>query len=476
MTQSSSPNTRQHPSTDSQDSAPTSTVAIASDGRPVESLPPVRLFEAESLEEQVTVVDERTWLTRAVAGIGRGFQWLFGMASLVAGLALLATLPIAQFLSLGYLLEASGRIARTRKFRSGFIGIAKAGQIGSIVMGTWLMLLPLWVIADFADAAELIDPGSDVARGWRVALVTVTVLMVVHILSVWACGGRLRQFFWPLLAPFSLGVWVFRRFFSPILRANQKQGKRHSFVRRLLADIGRVPPLSNWFVPLIVWRQLRQGRTYVRSRDAVWEFIVSLRLPYYFWLGVRGFCGAVAWLFFPAVLLIGSVNLQPPLGVFSGLAGSFSLAVVLLYLPFLQAHFAAEGRLSAMFELVEIRNKFRRAPIAFWFALLTTLLFALPLYFLTVEYTPREIAFLPGIIFVAFIWPARMFAGWALARSERRERPRHFLFRWSARLLAVPVVLYYVLMIFLMQYLHWHGEFVHFEQHAFLVPAPFLGL
>ena len=47
-------------------------------------------------------------------------------------------------------------------------------------------------------------------------------------------------------------------------------------------------------------RRLPGGRFYTEPRDAVWDFTVSLRLPYYFWLGARGYAGALAWL---AVLL-----------------------------------------------------------------------------------------------------------------------------------------------------------------------------
>ena len=51
---------------------------------------------------------------------------------------MLAAIPIVQFLSLGYLLEAGGRIARTGRFRDGFIGVRTAARVGSIVLGTWI--------------------------------------------------------------------------------------------------------------------------------------------------------------------------------------------------------------------------------------------------------------------------------------------------------------------------------------------------
>src|SRR5258707_15306118 len=98
--------------------------------------------------------------------------------------------------------------------------------------------------------------------------------------------------------------------------------------------------------------------------------------------------------------------------------------LVLLYLPFMQANSAAENRFVAIFEVGKVRQQFRRAPLAFWFALFVTLLFALPLYLAKIELTPRQAAWLPSLFFVAFIWPARFLTGWALARARKQEKPR----------------------------------------------------
>ncbi len=51
-------------------------------------------------------------LVRRVVGvIASTMEWLFGAAVLLVGLAVLAALPLLQFLSLGYLLEAGARVA-----------------------------------------------------------------------------------------------------------------------------------------------------------------------------------------------------------------------------------------------------------------------------------------------------------------------------------------------------------------------------
>jgi hypothetical protein len=226
------------------------------------------------------------------------------------------------------------------------------------------------------------------------------------------------------------------------------------------------------------WYSLRlalRRDAYARARDAVWDFVAGLRLPYYFWLGLRGFAGAVAWLVLPVSLLAAASRLPPGAGTVVGLVGGGMLALVLLHLPFLQARFAAENRLACMFEIRAMRRSFGRAPVAFLVALAFTLALALPLYLLKIEIVPREAAWLPSLLFVVSIFPARFLTGWALARSSRRHAPRLWLFRWTSRLAMLPLVAFYVLLVYFTQYLSWYGVWSLYEQHAFLVPAPFLG-
>jgi hypothetical protein len=189
--------------------------------------------------------------------------------------------------------------------------------------------------------------------------------------------------------------------------------------------------------------------------------VVSLRLPYYFWLGARGFAGAFLWLLIPVGTLI--VAAQMPAdkgGALLSLLGGFLLMLVALHLPFLQAHFALENRFRALFEVRAVRRMFQRAPVAFWLSLFITLLFALPLYLLKIELPPREIAWLPSLLFVVFIFPARLLTGWAVGRALRREQPRHWFFRWTSRLALIPVVFFYVFFVYLTQYLSWNGSSV----------------
>jgi hypothetical protein len=353
-------------------------------------------------------------------------DWLFGLVALTALLAACSVIPVLNFLSLGYLLHVSGRVVRTGRIRDGFIGMRKASVLGSIAAGTWLVVWPARLVSGFWKDAEIIAPGSSISTLWHVGLILVTALTLLHI--AWAClrGGKLRHFLWP----------------QP---------------RRFL-------------------RWLKAPGKFAGLQGLITDYILDLRLPFYFWLGLRGFVGALAWLILPVGILLAAT--RAPLGgsILLSLLGGFLLLLVAVHLPFLQAHFAQTDRFSALFELREVRRLFLRAPLAFWFALLITLLFAVPLYLLKIELTPRELAWLPSLLFVIFIFPARILTGWAMSRALRHEQPRHWFPRWLARLGIVPIALAYTLVVYFTPYLSWNGAMSLLEQHAFLVPAPLMAL
>ncbi len=384
-------------------------------------------IEAELVEvaappavDSTALEDRRGIFRRVVSGVRQAVEWIFGCAALIVGLAILATIPVAQFLSLGYLLEVSGRIARTGRLRNGFVGVRKAARLGGFVLGAWICLWPLRGISTLLTSARIIDPESPMSQRLGLGLLVGTVLISVHIASVAWRGGRLRSFLWP----------------API-----------RFVRSLFS---------------------RQA--YADARDALARFVTSLRLPYYFWLGARGFVGGWIWLAVPVTML--ALTREAPL---LGLLGGMLLTFMILYVLIAQTHFAAENRFGAMFEWRALRRTFKHAPVAFLTALVAALVFATPLYLFKIEITPREATWLPSLFFIVFAWPARILSGWAYARGRRRERPRFILVRWAARLAMLPVAALFAFITFITQYTSWYGVWSLYEQHAFLVPAPFLG-
>ncbi len=379
-------------------------------------------------ESQALPPPARSWARalcrRIIRSLGSAAEWLFGLASLVVILSTLAAWPVVQLLSLGYLLESSARVARSGRLRDGLVGVRRAARIGGMALGIWLALLPAWLVESLARSAELIDPGSRIARNWRAALVIVTVLTFFHIAVAVSRGARLRHFLWPLGHPF----WLFRR--------------------------------------------LRAGGLYAQTRNAVWSYVAALRLPHYFRLGLVGFLGTLAWLAVPASL-IAAGGRQPLLGVL----GALVLALIVPYLPFLQVHYAVEGRLVALFSRARSasvfdgpRGRSRLLLLFCWWRRRSRSTCSRSKWF------RADAAWLPSLVFVVFLAPARLLLGWAYARSGRREEPRHWLLRWMGRLAIIPAALLYVLVVFLAQYTSWEGVTSLYDQHAFLLPVPFLNM
>lgn len=417
-----------------------------------------RLELPPPLPWQASVDEPRTWRSWIAATswttclyVSSGIEWAFGLFSIGVGLAILSSIPVLCLLNFGYLLEISGRIGRTGKFTAGFIGIRQAARLGSIILGAWIVLLPLRATEATVTAARLIGNAQQV-RLWSMLHIVLCVVLVTHIAIACGRGGRLRHFFWPLPAPWVLLGGLGR--FAYCLVTFQWGRIIRAIGRRIAAAWGIVRhPLASF------------GAWYYPARDTVWDFALALRLPYYFSLGFRGFVATWIWLLIPTVMLAAGQRFPA-----IGFLGAFLLAVVVLYLPFLQARFASENRFRAMFELRAVRRAFCRAPLMFLLALSGTLLFALPLYLLYIEYPPEQILALPAIVFVAFIVPARFLAGLAYACAMHRERLAHWLFRWPARLLCLPVAAFYVLILFFVQYVSQDGRLNLFDQHAFVMP------
>lgn len=354
------------------------------------------------------------------------FELVFGVVSLFALLAFLAAIPIVNFLALGYLLEAEGRVARTGKLRYAMPLLPLAPKLGGIAFGTWCWWWVVRLVSDAASDAALIAPGSGVAIGWRIFLTALTVFVSIHLVLAIARGGRLRLFFWP--TPLN-GLWL--------------------------------------------WRQLQRGDYASMAGSAVKEFIAALRLRHHFWLGLRGFASAFALLFVPTALFSALNDTSKPGQVILTLIGGFCLVLMLSWVPFLQARFAAENRLSAMLELRAIRELFRRTPIVWFLAVVVLYALALPLYLFKLFEIPQDMLWMLTPIFIVSSYPARIFVGWAYARAVKKERRGWFIVRWACRLLLLPLLGFYVFLLFFTPAVDAVGRAVLFQHHAVLLPWPF---
>lgn len=158
-----------------------------------------------------------------------------------------------------------------------------------------------------------------------------------------------------------------------------------------------------------------------------------------------------------------------------GLIGAVSMSAVMLYLPMLQILLAVRNRFSAMLDVRSIRGIFARAPWCCAGSLVVLCLLAIPLYLLRIEAPPRELLWLPSMVFVLLMLPAKLLIGGAMGLGSRRPAKRHWLLRWPAKFVALAGVLVYVGALYVAQFVAWQGAFVMYFQHAVLVPAPLLG-
>lgn len=354
-------------------------------------------------------------------------RMLFGIVCLVLFLAVIAAIPLVNFIALGYLLDVEGRVARTGKIRLAFPLLDIAPRLGTIVIGTGLWLIPLILLSGAAADAHLIDPGGSSDQTLHFLNRVLSVLVAVHLCLALARGGTFSCY----LRPFKNGIWLVK--------------------------------------------QLRSGGYWERAALNVSTFVSSLKLGKNFSLGLRGFLGAFVWLLVPSLMFASASAPEGGQGgpVFVTLLGGLSLVIVLGWLPLLQAHFAAENRLSAMFELRVIRRKFKRTPVAWMLALIVVYVLSLPLYLFKVAALPRDAVWGITLIFVATIYPTKILLGWVYHRASCKTRNAWFGWRWLSRTLIVPLLALYVFLLFFTQFIGIHGNRVLLEHHVFLLPVPF---
>lgn len=365
---------------------------------------------------------------RLMSFIGWSIRGSFCIVSLVVLLATLTAIPIFQLIAFGYLLSVAGGLAGGVRFRDCLPHLRQAGQIGLAALAIILAALPTQLLSHWESVAYLINPDSNQAVAMRVLAITCSALATIYLLWAWVRGGRLKHYLWP-------------------------QPKR--FLRE-------------------GWR----WSTWKTAPDRLWDFTTSLELPRYFWLGLRGAIGTLIWLI-PAMIIVAAFrNGETGLAGLVGFVSLIFLGIGMMYLPMLQAHFAAENRFSALFAVRTIRRNFRCAPWTWLVAMVIALVLTpIPLYLLKIEATPREVMWLPCLVFIAFILPARVATGLALRRARRLEPSTSrwgTISRWLVRLFMPFVVGIYLLFVYVSQYTSWDGLLTWVQQHAILIPVPFL--
>ena len=378
-------------------------------------------------------------LRRALRGVWNAL-WV------VIFLAVLATVPILQVAVLGYLMEVAARVARQGRFSAGCIGWDLFGRWGTWALGTAAVLAPLGAISYWRYLAYLVNAEGPEPASLDPGFALTVCAVFFHLVTAWYAGGKWRHFLWPAWFPLVI-LWLI-------------------FSSR---------PAQQWFPPAIWWKAVRERRFIREVTEIIWRRLCELRFFYYFRLGLQGLIGTIAWLFVPVFLMALAFEQGKPVAGLLGAVGAIGYGWVIIYMPFLQTAFAVTDRWKDMFRVATVRRAYRHAPVAMLTAWLVTFGLTLPLYLLKIEYTPRELAWLPAVIFVVLGLPGRWLTGWAWGRAMRREAPSPLWIRWFTGAVLLVAAGFYSFLVFLTQYVSWHGTWSLLEQPALLLPVPFWG-
>jgi hypothetical protein len=341
----------------------------------------------------------------------------FGVISLLLGLVFCSTVPVLQFLALGYLLRSAGDVVRSGRLRKAFPGLQLAARIGSFVVTAWLLLFLLSILAGLARDAELIDAGSSSAR-WLFAMTLGAGVVITAQIAV----AFIRGMDWTsIFRPLSNLKWLWRN------------GLRWTWHRQ----------------------QIAAGVKTLRSL----HLIELLRL------GVLAYLGSLIWLLPPSLLLVGGQRE----GLFRVL-GIALLAYSVTTLPVIQTRFAADPRWRVFIELSAARQLQGRVPLAvFLFTFLWLALGLIP-YVLLIESFPYGLLWIPSLVFVLTTLPPRLGMAWTMGRALRRDRPAGPWFRWPCALLAYAAGLIFSTLIFFSPYVVFRGSWILLDHPAFLFP------
>jgi len=360
----------------------------------------------------------------------RALGWLFSFAAgcltLLLFVAVLAAVPGLNLLALGWMLDAEGRVARSGRLRDGLPWLGVVPRLGVVAIGLWGWLLVVRLVAAVADDAAIVDPGSATAAAWAQARSVVAILVAAHLMLALAAGPSPMAFLRPIRN-----------------------------LRRVVAAV-------------------RSGTLWRDAAAAVRRLLDVLAPVTTFRLGLGGFLGGLVWVAAPTVLFAAARISDRPLAPLVSVIGGILLALTLMWVPFLQARYAATGHLTAFLDLGAVREWFRRAPLAMLAAVMLLLGLTLPLHLLKVAVPPRDAFWLLTPLFVVVILPGRLAVGWAAARAAARPGRAWLVTRIVASIGCWATLALYLAILFLTPVLAALGTRVLFDHHAVLLPSPFL--
>jgi hypothetical protein len=108
--------------------------------------------------------------------------------------------------------------------------------------------------------------------------------------------------------------------------------------------------------------------------------------------------------------------------------------------------------------------------------MLTTVLMyvmTFPLYLAKIRLLPADAMLVLTPFFIILTYPARILVAWAYHRGTHLPKPAWFPFRWSMRLLMIPLLAAHAGFLFLTPFISELGKGAPLENQAFLGPVPY---
>ncbi|MBL8855418.1 MAG: hypothetical protein JNK57_15735 [Planctomycetaceae bacterium] len=414
------------------------------------------------------------FLLRVVGGVQSGFRWVGGMFGVGFLLAWLATVPIVQFLTLGYFVEVTRRVAKSGRLRDGLLGATEGWLVCKWMFGLAVTWLPLLAVSRMRYDAWLVDPLSTTYASWRFWEFVVFGLTVVHWIGVGLTGGQLRHFFWPLLVPWYMMTGLVKRGLSISWVQLLVEKTIGSILPKTVAAYYRSVPLSNWFVPAVLWRHLWQGTLLSESSDRFWNWVARLRPGYYFSWGFGAFAGMLMWFVGPTLWLLIATRATNPAaeGIFF-LLGLGHLFLSLQYYPLVHCRYCETGRWRSYWQWRQAACRYWYSPLRLCLAAALALVLTFPLWLTRIAMIPYELWWLLSVAYVVLLGPVWLTWGWAWHHAANKPRSTTWLWGLSWMPIFWALIFGQVIMTVVSIYTSWQGVFNILLHPTFNVPSPF---
>lgn len=409
-----------------------------------------------------------------IKGWQRAFRWVGGMFGVGFLLAWLATVPIVQFLTLGYFVEVTRRVIKSGRLRDGFLGAEHGWVVSKWMFGLAVTWLPLLAVSRMRYDAWLIDPLSTSYASWRVWEFVVFGLTVMHWIGVGLTGGQLRHFFWPLLVPWYLLTGLVKRVLSVGWVQSIIEQTLGVVFPKATAAYYRSVPLSNWFVPAVLWRHLRRGTLLSESSDRFWNWVATLRPGYYFSWGVGSLAGMAIWFVGPTLwLLIATRAANPAVEGFGFFLGLLHLFMTLQYYPLVHCRYCETGRWRSYWQWRQAASRYWYSPLRLCLAAALSLLLTFPLWLTRIAMIPYELWWLLSGLYVVLLGPVWLMWGWAWHHAS--TKPQSVTWVWGLSLMPIfwAVILGQLIFTLVSIYTSWQGVFNILLHPTFNIPTPF---